>query len=182
MAYDESGNPVSMEPIPGGPEDTSRKDEFRADQQQITSDTVLNAANLARQAISGSILPSTGTFSSTIADWLPESNAAEVRRQIDSLKAVAASENINAMRQASPTGGALGNASDADIKLLKDKAGALDPGAGVERFNRALDDYERTLLRIVHGKQVGDAIFEQTRAPNGPSAGPGGVQWTIEGE
>lgn len=168
VQYDEAGRPVSMAPIAGSPaaleaNAANEKAALRENQQSITSDTVLTAAKAARDAMSGAMLPATGTFSATVGDWLPESNAAEVNRQVKALKAVAASENINAMRQASPTGGALGNASDADIKLLQDKAGALDPGAGPSRFKKALDDYERTLLRIVHGPAAGDAIFQRTR-------------------
>jgi hypothetical protein len=168
VQYDEAGRPVSMAPIAGSPaalevNAANEKAVLRENQQSITSDTVLTAAKAARDAMSGAMLPATGTFSATVGDWLPESNAAEVNRQVKALKAVAASENINAMRQASPTGGALGNASDADIKLLQDKAGALDPGAGPSRFKKALDDYERTLLRIVHGPAAGDAIFQRTR-------------------
>ena len=45
--------------------------------------------------------------------------------------------------------------------MLAAKSGALDPDSPT--FERDLDDYERSLLRFVHGKRVGDAIFEETR-------------------
>ncbi len=157
--------------VPGSPawveqQAANQKAALRQNQATITSDTVIQAARNVREAISSGSLPTTGTAGRLAAN-LSESSAAEVRRQVDAIRAVAASENINAMRQASPTGGALGNASDADIKLLKDKAGALDPNAGRETFLRQLDDYERTLLRIVHGVEVGDQIFAQTRQQSG---------------
>jgi len=76
---------------------------------------------------------------------------------VDVLKANASVENINAMRAASPTGGALGQASDSDIKLLQAKSGALDPAS--KYFVRDLADYTRSLLRTVHGVGAGDDIF-----------------------
>lgn len=169
VEYDENGRPLRMAAIPGGPaaldqDAAAVKENARKGMSQITSDTVIETAKKARDAVRGSVLPTTGTLGNWAAN-ISETGAAEVRRQVDSLKAVAASENINAMRQASPTGGALGNASDADIKLLKDKAGALDPGS--PNFLRDLDDYERTLLRIVHGPAAGDAIFQQSRQAGG---------------
>lgn len=65
------------------------------------------------------------------------------------------------MRAASPTGAALGGVSDKDLALLASKSGALDPAS--PNFERDLDDYERTVLRLVHGVEAGDRIFEATR-------------------
>jgi hypothetical protein len=47
--------------------------------------------------------------------------------------------------------------------MLAAAAGALDPAAGPARYKAALDNYELTLLRIVHGYEQGTAVFEQTR-------------------
>ncbi len=168
VQYDEAGRPVAMAPVPGSPaaveaQQATDKAGMRKDQASVSSDTIINAAKLAREAVSGGILPTTGTLGRAVSSVVSESNAAEVYRQVEALKSIAASENINAMRQSSPTGGALGNTSDADLALLKQKAGALDPGAGYTRFAAALNDYERTLLRVVHGKEAGDAIFEKSR-------------------
>lgn len=163
LQYDEAGNPVSMAPIPGSPaaleaDAANDKADMRMDQATVVSDTIVNEARKAREAMEG--------FGSTgVGNWLTGgvgfTPAGQLNQHVSALKSIAAAENINAMRQASPTGGALGNASDADIKLLQDKAGALDPQS--PEFASQLDDYERTLLRIVHGPEAGDAIFNQTR-------------------
>lgn len=170
VEYDEQGRPVTMSPVPGSPaaleaEAAAAKTDMREDQAAITSDTVLNEAGKARGLISEwSIGPGQWVLGN-----LPFTQAAELNRHVSSLKAIASSENINMMRQSSPTGAAMGNTSDADLKLLQDKAGALDPQSS--NFPEMLDDYERTLLRIVHGPKVGDAIFAQTRgAAPGASA------------
>ena len=64
---------------------------------------------------------------------------------------------FRAMRAASPTGGALGAVSDSENAMLAAKAGALDPSS--PNFARDLDDYELTLLKIVHGPEAGQKIF-----------------------
>lgn len=60
----------------------------------------------------------------------------------------------------------MGAASDADMLLLREKSGALDPRS--PNFLRDLDDYELTLLQTIHGFAAGTQIFNQTR---GGSAG-----------
>lgn len=56
----------------------------------------------------------------------------------NSLTAKGTTEELQAMRQASPTGGAVGNVSDADIKLLKDAFGALGQGQDEGDFDTSL--------------------------------------------
>ena len=120
----------------------------------------MNAANTARTLASGWSTGNVGRVSSLNS----ESDAAEIYRQVDVLKSVASVENINAMRRESPTGAALGAASDKDLALLASKAGALDPGAGKERFIKQLDDYELTLLQTVHGNDEGTRLFNEMKA------------------
>jgi hypothetical protein len=126
------------------------------DAQDVASDTILNAANRAFEAAQERI--ATGALGK-VAAMNPASNNAEIYRQVESLRAVAAIENIAAMRRQSPTGAAMGAVSDRDIELLKDKAGALNPAS--PNFERDLADYTRTLLQIVHGYDEGQAIFTQ---------------------
>lgn len=143
----------------------------REDMAGATADTVVTAAKRALDAASSRSL---GVYGQGLLSNLPWTQDAETSRQVETLKSIAAAENINAMRQASPTGGALGNASDADIKLLKDKSGALDPSS--PNFDRDMKDYARTLLRTIHGVSAGDKIFfesfpaEPAPAPAAPMA------------
>jgi hypothetical protein len=150
----------SLQPLAGGPKDTSKKDQAAAENRETLTDVVTNAAKLARGAISDSTLPATGTASSVLSNF-GESGAAGLRRQIGVLKANASIEALNAMRQQSPTGGALGSVTEKEEALLAAKAGALDPTAPRHEVEKALDDYERTLLRTVHGRAAGDSIYEK---------------------
>lgn len=161
---------IRMRPIPGGPKDPTKSDNAKADSRSISTDVVTNAASLARAAMDSATLPTTGTAGKMLAG-VGETGAAELNRQVNVLTANAKVENLNAMRAASPTGGALGAVSDSENAMMAAKSGALDPGAPKAQFQRALEDYERTLLRVVHGKEQGDAIFAQTRK-SGPQAPP----------
>lgn len=137
----------------------------------VSTDTVMTAANEARNLIGRT---STGTLGAGLA-YLPESDAAEVNRQISVMKSIATIETLGAMRAASPTGGALGSVTEKEGAMLAAAAGALDPKSGPERFGKQLDNYERTLLRIIHGPKVGDAIFEQSRDQAKGGGQDGGV-------
>lgn len=173
--YDDKGNPVSMSPIPGGPEDTSSADAAKADNLSASTDVITGAANKARQAMNSAVLPVTGTLG-RLAGAIPETGAAEVRRQVETLKSNAKIENLQAMRAASPTGGALGAVSDSENAMLAAKAGALDPDS--PNFARDLDDYERSLLRTIHGKEAGDRIFEGSRASTEAAPASGVVDYS----
>jgi hypothetical protein len=155
---DEQGRLVRYDPVPGGPADNTASDATRAENQQTSTDVITGAAANIRKLTQE---PFTTGLIGAGASINPASNAAEVYRQVEVLKSNAKAENLQAMRMASPTGGALGNVSNTDIALLATKSGALDPRSPY--FPQQLDDYERTLLRIVHGQKGGDAIFEQTR-------------------
>ena len=163
----------SLRPIAGGPEDRTAKDAATAANKQTATDVITGAASAARLAADERAV---GGWLGSVAAINPGSQNAEVYRQVEVLKANASAENIAAMRAASPTGAALGGVSDKDLALLASKSGALDPAS--PNFERDLDDYERTVLRLVHGVEAGDRIFEATRAAPDASA-PGADGWTV---
>lgn len=133
------------------------------ERKDTATDTITDAAAIARDlATQGG---ATGVMG-IIQGVNPESGAAELRRQTEVLTSVATIENLNQMRQSSPTGGALGNVTEGEGRMLAAAAGSLDPNASPEQYRRALDNYERTLLRIVHGREEGDRIFSETRNNN----------------
>ena len=132
--------------------------------QATAGDTIWRAAKTARELVGST---STGLIGMAMGN-LPTSDAAEVKRQVAVLKSNASVAGIQAMREASKTGGAVGSPSDKDMAILQDKAGALDPNAGPERFQQQLDDYERTLFRITYGQKNGDLIFDKTRDGTSP--------------
>lgn len=173
---------ATMVPIPGGPADTTKTDERNAGQNDVVSRVVTTAASRAREAAKNRAL---GPIGQGIVQYNPYSDSAEVARQVEVLKSQAKVENLNAMRQSSPTGGALGSVTEKEADMLAAKSGALDPSS--PNFERDLDDYELTLLQVVHGPAEGARIFQETRggAPIGlPTQGGGnrtrsGVTWSV---
>lgn len=164
-----------MRAIPGGPEDPAPTDEAKRNAALTASSVLTSAATRARDAAANRNAGASGT---TLMARLPWTDSAEVVRQTAVLKSNATVSNLNAMRQQSPTGGALGNVTEREGAMLADMSGALDPNS--PNFERDLKDYTRTLLRIVHGPEMGDAIFAQTfpEDPNGvPTFNPQTGRW-----
>ncbi len=176
---------ATMVPIPGGPADTTKTDARSAGQADVVSRVVTTAASRARDAAKNRAL---GPIGQGIIEYNPYSDSAEVARQVNVLKSQAKVENLNAMRQSSPTGGALGSVTEKEADMLAAKSGALDPSS--PNFERDLDDYELTLLQVVHGPEEGMRIFQQSRGgvPQGLPVQQGkggnrtqsGVTWSVE--
>jgi hypothetical protein len=161
MMLERDGASMRLVPIPGGPADVEAQKLAAAEtrkggQTETASSVVTNAASRALEAMNAEGMPATGVVGAAMS-YLPESNAAEVRRQVDVLKANATVSNLTAMREASPTGGALGSVTEKEGAMLAAKSGSLDPNS--PNFERDLKDYTKTMLEIIHGPQAGREIF-----------------------
>lgn len=168
-----TGTPTIVN-VTGGPQATEatlldQKGDVASGRKDTSTDTVTTAAAEARR-LAG--LP--GNTGWTGAAWRisPFSDASELQRQIDVLKSNATIENLTAMRQASPTGGALGSVTEKEGAMLASAAGALDPNSS--NFDTQLDNYEQTLFKIIHGPTEGQRIFEESRqnATSAPATAP----------
>jgi hypothetical protein len=94
--------------------------------------------------------------------FTPNFGRARGAQQIyDTLVASATFDALQEMRINSPTGGALGNVSDADIRLLKESIGALGQAQNEEDFFESLRIYEERL------KQVRDRLVNRYRQSYG---------------
>lgn len=170
---------ATMRAIPGGPEDTTEKDARSAGQASVATRVVTSAAQRAREAAKERNFGHVGQGTMAQVPW---TDSAEVARQVEVLKSQAKVENLTAMRQASPTGGALGSVTEKEAEMLADKSGALDPRS--PNFQRDLDDYELTLLQVVHGPAEGARIFQQSRGGGQqlpPTGAPGADGWSDVG-
>lgn len=173
VQYDPQGRPVQMTPIPGGPAANdvaaaTAKIDRAAGQAAVSTRVVTTAAQRAREAAGNRAL---GPYGQGAVQFNPYTDAAEVARQVEVMKSQAKVENLTAMRMASPTGGALGGVTEKEAEMLAAKSGALDPSS--PNFARDLDDYELTLLQVVHGPAEGQRIFDETRPPaTGGSGAP----------
>ena len=91
---------------------------------------------------------------------IPETQAREFKAQLDSLKANIAFNELNAMREASKTGGALGQVSVRELELLESALGALDTGQSPSEFTSQLDKIKASIERWQAA-----AASNQTRTP-----------------
>ncbi|MCK9320301.1 hypothetical protein, partial [Methanoculleus sp.] len=80
-----------------------------------------------------------------LAKGVPTSQARSFAAQLDTLKANIAFGELTAMREASKTGGALGQVSDREGKLLANALGALDQGQSPEQFKAQLEKIKNSI-------------------------------------
>lgn len=86
------------------------------------------------------------------AQFLPGTPEYKVAQSlIKPLKDSIAKESLDAMRASSPSGGALGNASNADIELLKSRYGALEIETDPVIWRQNLNRFIETQLDVAHG-------------------------------
>jgi len=184
-AVEDPTNPSGfrLEVIPNGPADIEQqaaaaKAEAGGGRKDLATEIITGAASKARAALnSGGMTAGVG---GAVVAMSPESQAAELRRQVDVMKANATIENLTAMRQASPTGGALGSVTEKEGAMLAAASGAIDPNSSAEQLAAAIDNYERTLLQVVHGPVDGERIYQETR-PADPNqrVTPSGVTFKV---
>ncbi len=89
----------------------------------------------------------TGTSSTGIIGRIlgsvPGSKAYNLNATVDTIKANLAFDSLQAMRDASKTGGALGQVSNIELNLLEREVEALDPGMGQEAVDAAIERIDR---------------------------------------
>lgn len=101
----------------------------------------------------------------------------EYEGAISTLQANLAFDTLQAMRDASPTGGALGQVSEKELQLLKDTVTNLDPNLGAETmrknigilnktYNQVLAKFPPEILRA-NGFDPNLSGYERRRGPNG---------------
>jgi hypothetical protein len=99
----------------------------------------------------------------------------------NNLVAASAINKISDMRANSPTGAALGNTSDADMRLIKEAATKLDQANSKEKYQQALLDYKRTVEEV---KKRTEGQYHETYAYRGltsPAASGGWGTATVVG-
>lgn len=128
-----------LEPIPGGPADFKREGAFNADVASMSStESALN--RLAEEANALKAAPGLGGITGIRGAFpdIPGTDAANARAKLDTLKSQVAFGTLQAMRDASKTGGALGAVSEKELKLLESNLAAISTAQSKEEFEKAL--------------------------------------------
>ena len=80
-------------------------------------------------------------------------DARELASKVDTIQANLAFDELEKMRKNSPTGGALGQVTEMELRLLKSAVSGLDPALGVEAFNDQVElikqSYDRFKLALI---------------------------------
>ena len=87
---------------------------------------------------------------------VPSSPAHGVMLNIETIEAAVAFDRLQAMRNASKTGGALGQVSNIELRLLSSSLGNLKQSNSKEEFQRNLNQVKKVYNEIVHGKDYQD--------------------------
>jgi len=110
--------------------------------------------------------------------WIPASEAKSIDNAVDTLKANVAFDRLQKMRDNSKTGGALGQVSEKELRLLEANLASLDPTSA--DFKKNLRTIRRTYERIVDietGPQGFDEEGRSKGSPNFFKADNGVVFW-----
>lgn len=90
-------------------------------------------------------------FFGKIMSGIGGSDAANLRAQLTTIKSNVGFDKLQSMREASPTGGALGNVSEKENEYLQSVLGNLEQSQSPEQLKRNLLKLREAYLDIVHG-------------------------------
>ncbi|MEM6849335.1 MAG: hypothetical protein AAF580_14920, partial [Pseudomonadota bacterium] len=143
------------EPIPGGSvdRDLQAQQDARANASENTgraANVVLEDIGRFRELVEGQgwFDPVTG-IGGMLAGWVPGSAAADADGLAQTIKANIGFDQLQSMREASPTGGALGNVTERELADLQAVLGNLSRSQSEEQLLRnleRLDGMYRTIM------------------------------------
>lgn len=145
ITTDQSGAPVAI-PIVGSELDTEAKaaalkKDQRAGQKTTTTAfvnrSIDDSLNIIKEGSQNWTTPITG-FAGAAAKYVPGSTAYNLSETLNTVKANIGFDKLQQMREASPTGGALGQVSDFENKLLQSTYGSLEQAQGTDQLVRNL--------------------------------------------
>lgn len=122
------------------------------------------------------VTPLTAGFGGTVLSKLPGTDASDLAKNIDTIKANVGFQALNAMRALSATGGALGQVSDTENRFLQATLASLDNSQSVAQLKTNLEVVKRKLneslgrLRVAYEKQYGAGSSAAVNQPSAPAA------------
>ena len=133
---------------------SSRKDAPKAElafnQMRDDTENMMRTIDRATSQVSGW----SAGYGSLLAG-LPASDAKNLEATLSTIRADAAFSTLQAMRDASKTGGALGGISGTELKLLENAKAALDQSQDPEELKKNLANYKRIRARALKNTAEG---------------------------
>lgn len=92
-------------------------------------------------------------ISGAVASIIPSSDRNVLEGALDTMKGLVGFEKLQKMREASPTGGALGQVSELELRLLNSTLGNIEPGKArnAADLKRQLETVRQLFARVVGG-------------------------------
>jgi hypothetical protein len=156
----------SVEPIPGGPKDSTAKDAAQAEGVIQRADLVSNKVD---EVLGQTGFTTTGATGAAFGR-VPGTGAFDMRKNVETIKANLGFQELAAMRAASPTGGALGQVAVQELNALQASIANLDPDQSQPQLIKNLEQVKR------HVKNW-KALMQRAAGKNSTGATGG---WSIE--
>lgn len=160
----------SLEAIPGGPADTkagaeAEKTQARKSQQLAQAKSVLQTVDEARNLVG---VTTAGLGGVTRA--IPATSARDLSAKLETIKANLGFDRLQQMREASPTGGALGNVAIQELTALQSTVASLDQLQSPAEVRRALDKistHYRNWANTLNGEKAGPQVVRTGKDASG---------------
>lgn len=121
----------------------------------------------------------TGLAGATLGN-LPGSGAYDLRKTVTTIKANLGFSELQAMRDASPTGGALGQVAVQELEALQSTLANLDPNQSEEQLRENLALVKQLLERQKMYRRMAMEAKYGLGSEEAPAATSTGVQWSYE--
>lgn len=128
-----------LEPIPGGPKDMSGRNKAVAETAALKAKIVMDKVDEALADVGGT---STGLVGSVMG-VIPGTKAYNLEATLDTIKANVGFNELQAMRQASPTGGALGQVAVRELDMLQAVLASLKKGQSQDKLVQSLNQVKQ---------------------------------------
>ena len=168
VMVDDNGAPMAV-PI-GGTElsqklEAAKEAEKKAASTKEVAQTTVSKGVKDALAVMGSkgltdIFPEAGTIGKFLADYTWNQEARDLRRILQSLQANTAFTRLQEMRDASKTGGALGNVSNVELELLMSSYGSLAQDLSPSMLRTNLKNIEKIMGKI-ESDPVARAFYDE---------------------
>jgi hypothetical protein len=156
---------MRMVPIPGGPAEqeaaqTEGKAANRQAQTERFGEVVFEDIGRVRSALENSKLPIAGAVGGLLSN-IPGTSAYDASQLLMTIQANVGFDRLQQMREASPTGGALGAVSDFENRQLQATLGNLSQSQSQSQFLRNLERLEDIYTTTIHGPPPSDMSMNQ---------------------
>jgi len=157
----------AVAPRPGGPQEAEaraleEKRQANINAQTARYETMTQLVDNIYSDIDDSI-----TGKSAVKKYIPGSKAMNVSERLDSLKALIGFKELQDMRAASPTGGALGQVAVQELNFLQKAMGSLNQWQSAEELKKNLEAIKKSLNRwhdAVNGKMPKDEKADSAKS------------------